>query len=146
VENISNNEILIEKSEMFNIKNSILDFCERICNYEMMLKKYIPAGKLELVTDDGEDDPGSRGDQSEENAESPFVILEECGIETKGTWEDFSFLGVDGVVHTFDYGDCGFDSQKMPEVSVQEVQEITGIEVSRREKGGVYIWEIKVPQ
>ena len=49
---------------------------------EMMLKKYIPAGKLELVTDDGEDDPGSRGDQSEENAESPFVILEECGIDT----------------------------------------------------------------
>jgi len=40
IENISNNEILIEKSEMFNIKNSILDFCERICNYEMMLKKY----------------------------------------------------------------------------------------------------------
>ena len=40
VENISNNEILLEKSEMFNIKNSILDFCERICNYEMMLKKY----------------------------------------------------------------------------------------------------------
>lgn len=40
VENISKNEILIEKSEMFNIKNSILDFCERICNYEMMLKKY----------------------------------------------------------------------------------------------------------
>ena len=40
IENISNNEILVEKSEMFNIKNSILDFCERICNYEMMLKKY----------------------------------------------------------------------------------------------------------
>jgi hypothetical protein len=40
IENISNNEILLEKSEMFNIKNSILDFCERICNYEMMLKKY----------------------------------------------------------------------------------------------------------
>lgn len=40
IENISKNEILIEKSEMFNIKNSILDFCERICNYEMMLKKY----------------------------------------------------------------------------------------------------------
>lgn len=40
VENISNNEILLEKSEMFNIKNSILDFCERICNYEIMLKKY----------------------------------------------------------------------------------------------------------
>lgn len=40
VDNVSNNQILIEKSEMFDIKNSILDFCERICNYEVMLKKY----------------------------------------------------------------------------------------------------------
>jgi hypothetical protein len=55
-------------------------------------------------------------------------------------------MGTDGVIHTFDYGDCRSDSQKMPEISMQEVQEITGIEVSRREKGGVYIWEIKVPQ
>ena len=74
------------------------------------------------------------------------MILEESGIETEGSWENFSFLGTDGVVHTFDYRDCRFDFQKRPEISMQEVQEITGIEVSRREKGGVYIWEIKVPQ
>jgi hypothetical protein len=72
-----------------------------------------------------------------------FVVLEECGIETEGTWEDFSFLGVDGVVHTFDYGDCVFDSQKRPEVSMQEVQEMTGIEVSRREKSGAFVWEVR---
>lgn len=75
-----------------------------------------------------------------------FVVLEECGFETEGTWEDFSFMGTDGVIHTFDYGDCRFDFQKRPEISMEEVQEMTGIEVSRREKGGVYIWEIKVPQ
>lgn len=40
MENVSENQIYIEKSEMFDIKNSILDFVERICNYEVMLKKY----------------------------------------------------------------------------------------------------------
>jgi superfamily I DNA and/or RNA helicase len=39
-ENISRDEKFLMKVEMFNIKSSILDFCEYICNYEAMLKKY----------------------------------------------------------------------------------------------------------
>lgn len=39
-ENISREEKFLMKVEMFNIKSSILDFCEYICNYEAMLKKY----------------------------------------------------------------------------------------------------------
>jgi hypothetical protein len=50
---------------------------------------------------------------------------------------------MDGMIHTFDYGDCRFDSQKRPEISMQEVQEMTGIEVSRRENGGSFVWEVR---
>ena len=39
-ENVSKDTAHMVKLEMFNIKSSILDFCEYICNYEAMLKKY----------------------------------------------------------------------------------------------------------
>ncbi|MBQ9553443.1 hypothetical protein IJU97_00290 [bacterium] len=34
---------------MFNIKSSILDFCEHICHYEAMLKKYF-RGYKEIIS------------------------------------------------------------------------------------------------
>ncbi len=47
---------------------------------EMMLRKYIPAEKIELVTDDEED--SQAGKQPEERIESPFMILDSSGINT----------------------------------------------------------------
>ena len=49
---------------------------------EMMLKKYIPDEKIELVADDGEGDAGSGGEPAEENVQSTFAILEYSGIDT----------------------------------------------------------------
>jgi superfamily I DNA and/or RNA helicase len=40
VENIWDNPSQLIRLEMFDIKSSILDFIEHICNYETMLKKY----------------------------------------------------------------------------------------------------------
>ena len=47
---------------------------------EMMLKKYIPAEKIETVTEEEED--SQAGKQPEERIESPFVILDSSGINT----------------------------------------------------------------
>ena len=47
---------------------------------EMMLKKYIPAEKIETVTEEEED--SRAGKQPEERIESPFVILDSSGINT----------------------------------------------------------------
>ena len=47
---------------------------------EMMLRKYIPAEKIELVTEDEED--SQAGKQPEERVESPFMILDSSGINT----------------------------------------------------------------
>ena len=46
---------------------------------EMMLKKYIPAEKIETVT---EEEDSRAGKQPEERIESPFVILDSSGINT----------------------------------------------------------------
>ena len=46
---------------------------------EMMLKKYIPAEKIETVT---EEEDSQAGKQPEERIESPFVILDSSGINT----------------------------------------------------------------
>ena len=46
----------------------------------MMLKKYIPAEKIETVTEEEED--SQAGKQPEERIESPFVILDSSGINT----------------------------------------------------------------
>jgi hypothetical protein len=40
IENIWNNPSQLIRLDIFNIKSSILDFVEHICNYETMLKKY----------------------------------------------------------------------------------------------------------
>jgi signal transduction histidine kinase/CheY-like chemotaxis protein/HPt (histidine-containing phosphotransfer) domain-containing protein len=47
---------------------------------ETMLRKYIPADKIEIV--DNEDVSSSKENAPEETAESPFMILEDSGINT----------------------------------------------------------------
>jgi len=47
---------------------------------ETMLKKYIPADKIEIVTEEEDIEKNGAGEQ--ENVESPFMIMEENGINT----------------------------------------------------------------
>ena len=49
---------------------------------EMMLKKYIPAEKIEIMTEDEAKDSKPEMDKAEESVESPFKILEEGGVNT----------------------------------------------------------------
>ena len=49
---------------------------------EMMLKKYIPSEKIELVTEEDEASDKLAAQNADENVESPFKLLEDSGINT----------------------------------------------------------------
>jgi hypothetical protein len=57
-----------------------------------------------------------------------FYVLQTCGYETKGTWNDFSFKGIDGEIYSFHYRDCDYKNV-YPIVNANKIQEVTGIKV-----------------